>query len=184
MKVKNIFLVLGAVILAVSVSGCGTAGENNSPQDNPVDRAEKVNLTIHSDGEKELVEATLYQGDGYSIYIPDSGFRYERDFDDGVYEEHWESVTNDNAEVMVWLYKNTTEQAARSAFLRENDDYIFEDLTGEPLVGTELDGDELWFKVVPHGADTYIVSWKYPKRARESLSETLAQIAGTFKTNE
>ncbi len=186
MKLRNLFLLAGVLLTAASVAGCGNTGGNSSPnQSNPQSgRAEKVNLTVSSNGEREPVAATLYQGEGYSIYIPDSGFRYERDFDDGAREELWESITNDDAKVKVSLYKNTTEDAARSAFLRENDDYIFEDLTGEPLVGTESDGDELWFSVVPRGADAYVVSWKYPKRAKESLGTVLAEIAGTFKINE
>lgn len=146
------------------------------------DRAEETTLTFEVEGEKELVSAKLHKGNGYSLYLPTEGFRYEKGFDDGNFEETWESTANDEAEIQITVYENTTAQKAQSTFLREHDNYIFEDLMGYPLCGREADGDVLWFRLYESGKDVYIVSWEYPSYAEEGFGARLAVIANTFMT--
>ena len=125
-----------------------------------------------------------HSGEGYTINIPGKGYRYERDFDDGGFEEKWEYTKRDNVQIKVTTYKNTDETTARGRFLRENDDYIFEDLMGYPACGIELDGDTLWFNVHQSGGNVYIVSWEYPKNASDELKTELSKIAESFKIVE
>lgn len=125
-----------------------------------------------------------YQGDGYTIRIPDKNYRYEKDYEDGNLEEKWDYTKKNDVEIKVTTYKNSDELTARTKFLRENDDYIFEDLMGYSLCGTEPDGDTLWLTLHQSENTVYIVSWEYPEKASEELKRELSDIAGTFKLKE
>ena len=125
-----------------------------------------------------------HQGEGYTLTVPSKNYRYEKDFDDGNLEEKWEYTKKDDVEIKVTTYKNSDEISARSKFLKDNEDYIFEDLMGYPLCGTEHDGDTLWFNIHISDETVYIVSWEFPKNASEDLQKELANIAGTFTLAE
>ncbi len=142
-------------------------------------RDEKSEIAF--EGEETPVSASLYTGNGFSIYIPDDEFRKGFDFDDGILEDYWESKQNEDAEIHVSTYSGVTSDKAKEHFLRENDDYIFEDLTGMPLCGQEKDGDTLWFFVSSNENNTYIVSWEYPAGVADTLGPKLAKIAETFQ---
>ena len=93
-------------------------------------------------------------------------------------------MTSFDVQIKVTTYKNTDETTARGRFLRENDDYIFEDMMGYPACGIELDCDTLWFNVHQSGGNVYIVSWEYPKNASDELKTELSKIAESFKIVE
>ncbi len=130
------------------------------------------------------MEEKTYHGDGYSITIPEKNYLYEKDYDDGNMEEKWEYTKKDDVEIKVTTYKNTDEITARGKFLRENNDYIFEDLTGYSLCGMEPDGDTLWFNLHIKDDRVYIVSWEYPHNTKDDLKRELADIAATFELTE
>lgn len=125
-----------------------------------------------------------HQGEGYTLTIPTKNYRYEKEYDDGALEEKWEYTKNDDVEIKITTYKNSDELSAREKFLRENEDYIFEDLLGYPLCGQELDGDILWFDLCESDGTVYIVSWEFPKNTSEDLQKELSNIAGTFTLAE
>ena len=136
-----------------------------------------------TDGKNEKADEA-YTGEGYTIDIPKEGYRFEKDFDDGALEEKWDYTKRDDVELKVTTYKNTDDVTARGRFLRDNEDYIFEDMTGYPICGQEFDGDTLWFNIHVSGETVYIVSWEYPKNTKDDLKTELANIAGTFKLAE
>ena len=169
----------------------GTTGETPAGDRNPtaaeLGREETTELAFTVEGETELIPVTLYIGQGYSIYIPDEGWRLERDMDDSIPEDTWESIVNDDVERTVSHYAGKTTMEARDAFVRD-EDYVFEDLMGgelgDPLTGMDEDGDYLSF-MVAQGADTvYVISWEYPAEAAEGFGVRLEQIAGTFEVME
>jgi len=144
-------------------------------------------LHMTLEGMQEDVPATRYVGKGYSIYIPDEGWWLEKDVDDGIPEDIWESTFNDDVELKVSHYEKLGAQEARKRFAADNDDYRFENLSGgtfgNPLVGKERDGDTLCFVSAESGDDTYIVSWQYPAGTEEGFGARLPQIADTFSVN-
>ena len=166
------------IMLALSVlvlSGCADKGNKNLYL--PEAKNDNIYTTIGGgDG--------IYQGDGYTISVPDKAYRYEKDYDDGNLEEKWDYIKKDDVEIKVTTYKNTDAITARGRFLRENDDYLFEDLMGESICGMELDGDTLWFRMYESPGKVYIVSWEYPKNTSEDLKKELADITGTFTVAE
>ena len=88
------------------------------------------------------------------------------------------------AKIKVTTYKNSNEISARTKFLNDYDEYIFEDLLGQSLCGQELDGDTLWFNIHISGETVYIVSWEFPKNTSKDLQKELSNIAGTFALAE
>ena len=162
------------------------AGERN-PTAAELGREATTELAFTVEGETELIPVTLYIGQGYSIYIPSEGWRLEKWVDDGIPEDTWESIVNDDVELTVSHYAGKTTMEARDAFVRD-EDYVFEDLMGgelgDPLIGMDEDGDYLSF-MVAQGADTvYVISWEYPAEAAEGFGARLGQIANTFRVME
>ncbi len=125
-------------------------------------------------------ESESHKGEGYSITVPIKNYRYEKDYDDGALEEKWEYTKKDDVEIKVTTYNNSDEISARTKFLKDYDDYIFEDLLGQSLCGQELDGDTLWFNIHISGETVYIVSWEFPRNTNENLQKELSNIVETF----
>ena len=170
---KFIFILL--MITLLMITGC----KENRPKNLylPEAKNDKVFTTIGDKNE-------TYQGEGYTITVPSKDYRYEKEYDDGALEEKWEYTKNDDVEIKVTTYKNSDEISARTKFLKEYDEYIFEDLLGLSLCGQELDGDTLWFNIHISDETVYIVSWEFPKNTSEDLQKELSNIAGTFTLAE
>lgn len=90
---NRIITMAAALCLALTVSACGqtapagasastpagastSAAASPAPQDSVSEtgRETKTTLTMELEGQTEEVPATLYEGEGYSIYIPDEGW--------------------------------------------------------------------------------------------------------------
>ena len=171
---KKITLIL-LMITLLMITGCKDNNQKNLYL--PDAKNDKVYTTIGGKNEN-------YQGEGYIITIPSKDYRYEKEFDDGVLEEKWEYTKKDDAQIKVTTYKNSDEISARTEFLKDYDEYIFEDLLGLSLCGQELDGDTLWFNIHISGETVYIVSWEFPKNTSEDLQKELSNTAGTFTLAE
>ncbi len=160
------------MIALTMVTGCN---DNRKDLYLPKAKNDKIYSSVGSD---------KHQGEGYTLTVPQKNYRYEKDYDDGNLEETWDYTKKDDVEIKVATYKNSDQTTVRSRFLRDNDDYIFEDLTGNSLCGTEPDGDTLWFRIHEADGTVYIISWKYPKNTKEDLQKELSDIADTFKLEE
>ena len=207
-------VILSGILLTLLLSGCGgtkttaekapapesqppaaeqtaPAGADRSPTAAELGREDRAVLEMTVEGETEEVPAALFIGQGYSLYIPEEGWRYEKDLDDGVAEDTWESILNGEVELEVRQYPaapDRTPDAVKAAFVKGRD-YVFEDLMGgglgDPLAGVDEDGDFLSF-MTAEGADgtVYVISWEYPAEAAEGFGTRLAQIANTFQLME
>ena len=192
---------LSALVLLLLLSGCGrseTVPSAQMPgqaellpavpeQELAGEQEGRRDLTFFVEGEREILPATRHTGAGYVIYIPDEGWRFEREIDDGVTEERWESIYNGDVELTVYTYPaypGASAEMTKLAFLRDSG-HVLEDgmggAPGDPLVGKETDGDYLCF-VAAEGYEgvTYIVAWEYPAEAAEGFGARLRVIADTF----
>lgn len=198
---KKLWIVLLSLFL---LTGCGqkpetpippsdpspTQQEPNDPPASPEPetpaRAEQVDLTFFVEGEEEALPATLYVGDGYSLYIPDEDWDGpEQSTESGVPTDTWVSAFNSDVALSVSRYGDMTVTEARDAFAQSSG-YEFEDLMGgspdDPLTGTNEKGEYLSFFVAAGGgADSYAVSWRYPAEAAEGFGTRLPTIAETFR---
>ncbi len=126
--------------------------------------------------------AKTHNGDGYVIEIPESGWAYEKELDDGALEETWSPVGNDHAELTVRTYPLPLIESRR-LFLEENEDYIFEDLMGETICGFDRGdgGRVLWFRSFETEGKTYYLSWEYSALASDNSAAIMSAIAETFQ---
>ena len=121
------------VIFIISVSILSGCIDNNKKNNYLPDvKNDRVFTTVGYENE-------IHQGEGYTITIPSKDYRYEKEYDDGALEEKWEYTKKDDAKIKVTIYKNSDEIAARTKFLKDYEDYIFEDMLGYSLCGQELD---------------------------------------------
>lgn len=206
-------LLTGVLALTLALAGCGqtqaptperpagggqtvqepeapetAVSEDRNPTAAELGREEIANLMMSVEGETEEIPATLSIRQGYSIYIPDGGWHLETDHnDDGaVWEDTWESTFNDDVELGVRCYAGVTAEEARDRFLRDEDDYLFEDLMGgalgDPLTGVDTeDNDVLGFMTAEKDGNVYVVYWKYPSEAAEGFGARLPVVADTFR---
>ncbi len=166
---KKLTLII-LIISLLAVAGCKGA---NKGAVLPEAKNDKLYTTVGG--------SEIHRGEGYTLAVPTKNYRYEKDYDDGALEEKWEYTKKDDVEIKVTTYKNTDELTARGKFLRDNEDYIFEDLMGYSLCGIEPDGDVLWFNLYEEKEAVYIISWEFPKNTSEDLQKELSNIASTFK---
>ena len=171
---KKITLIL-LMITLLMITGCKDNKQKNLYL--PEAKNDKVFTTVGG-------ERKPHKGEGYIITIPSKDYRYEKEYDDGALEEKWEYTKKDDVEIKVTTYKNSDEISARTKFLKEYDEYIFEDLLGQSLCGQELDGDTFWFNIHISGETVYIVSWEFPKNTKDDLETELANMASTFQVIE
>lgn len=174
---KKMFLIILALTLITLTVGCSTDKKEFRSQKPTTDNSD---TTINQQEKSYQTKADIHRGEGYTLAVPTDNYRYEKDYDDGNLEEKWEHKKYDDTEIKVTTYKNSDELTARNRFLMENDDYIFEDLTGYTLCGTEVDGDALCFNLYKSENTIYIVSWEYSKHTDGNVKNELSEIATTF----
>ncbi len=193
---KKVFL--SCVFLALALTGCGgnkpaetaSAAADRSPTVAELDREERTDMIFTVEGQTERVPAALFIGRGYSIYIPEEGWRLEQESEGHVAADTWESTVNNDVELQVLhysVYPDASLEVTKANFAATSG-YVFEDLLGgdlgDPLAGVDEDGDFLRF-MAAEGADgsTYVIAWEYPGAA-EGFGTRLAQIADTFQLME
>ena len=156
--------------------------EDRNPTAAELGREEKKDLMFMVEGMKEAVPATLYIGQGYSIYIPDEGWKLEKDMDDGIPEDTWESTVNHDVELRVLHLGEKTLEEAKAWVTAAEDDYgLVEDKQGG-LGGTDPEDQEMMeVRFYPAGNQMYAVLYEYPVEAAEGFGTRLGVIADTFE---
>lgn len=158
-------------------------GENDVlPEDTSSDAApEKVTIMVSKEGELQTVPATLFVGDGYSIYIPDEGWRLF-DPEDGTasYDftkyglDKWGSELND--QVLLWInkYDGSSVEEVREGLA----------VKGYQTDGTEMTAGEAGLsyhvKLMESEAGCYGVFYCCPEEAEEGWGRDLSAVAESF----
>jgi len=150
------------------------------------DRPADMELTFLLEGMEETVPATVYEGQGWSLYIPNEGWRLDEcDRDDGVFQTAWESTSNDDAELWVLSMGQRTLAEAQRWLKAEEDDFVFREDKQGGLWGSDARDHELMEVRFHSGADAlYAVVWTYPEAAVEGFGTRLSVIADTFEITE
>ena len=184
---RNIWIPVWLLVV-LSLSACASV-ETVSAQDavaaESAARPKTTEVEFVAGGQVKSVPASLYLGDGYSIYIPEAGWELEQEREDGIPEDIWESVTDDEVQISVSHYKGIPAAEAVTVFLEEHDDFVFRELlldyseAKEPLEGVDENGDVLKFILRSGVGDTYIVSWEY-RDALGAAASQAEQIVRTF----
>ena len=169
---------------ALILTGCGKTTAKT-------DRPDRTDLEVTVEGMTEQVPAAMYIGDGYSIYIPEKGWEHEQETEGHITEDTWESTDNGEVELRVLhygVYPDASLIETKNHFARECG-YVFEDLLGgdlgDPLTGTDEDGDKLGFMAAEgQDGETYVVAWEYPAGTEDGFGTRLPQIASTFEVTK
>lgn len=157
-----------------ATSATQVAGDRN-PTAEELGREARTDLSMELEGIPEKVPATLYIGQGYSIYIPDQGWRLDE-------PGEWESTVNHDVELDVRFTPGKTAEEVRAAILREEDDYGFTDPDPDgAFSGTDgEDGKIMEVRLTEAAGGVYAVTWTYPEEAVEGFGTRLAAIADSF----
>ena len=130
---------------------------------------------------KDLPTKT-HQGDGYVIEIPEKGWLYDKELDDGAVEESWTPVGNEHAELTIRTYALPLIESRRLC-MEENEDYMCEDLMGETICGFDKEdgGMILWFRCFEDEGKTYYLSWEYSALASDNSAQIMSALSETFQ---
>lgn len=191
---NRILTLAAALCLALTMSACGqtapagtstsasagasaSAATSAAPQESVPEtgRDKQTTLSMEVEGQKEEVPATLYEGEGYSIYIPDE------EWTPGEPGE-WKAAANSDVELMVEFFSGKTAEEARAAILAEYEQYGFMDADDDGhFTGTDGEASKtmgVWLTESDGG--TYVVLGAYPDEAAEGFGARLPVIAETF----
>ena len=201
---KKFFPLIFALLVGLTLTACDTQNDDplvdenttNTPHQeqgnisggdqnnisNDLSRDETTDLRFMVEGMEELVPATLYIGQGYSIYVPNEGWRLEEDINEGIQIDTWESVINDDVELSVLHLGERTLDQAQDWIITEEEDFIFTEDEQGNLVGTDME-DQKNIAVIFYSADNamYAVQYTYPIEAAEGFGTRLSVIASTFE---
>lgn len=211
---KKITVFLLALFSALSLSACGKetpAPETNLPSEgNPAaetqqmetqqteslptaeveitpsgKREANVELSACLEGTEEKKPATLFTGDGYSLYILDEGWWFESELEDGVPVESWENQSLDNTELSVLRLTGKTVEEAKTIIRLDEDDYaLTEDDQGNLSGEDPMDQSFLTVRFYAGDGVTYVVRTECPTGALEGLGMWLSAMAETFQLSE
>lgn len=137
---------------------------------------QQTELTFYVEGMEEKAMATLYAGDGYSLYIFDADWVYY--LDDG--QPVWESRLNPDVKLSVIHLQDMPLSVAQGWVRRRFEGFdLLEDNRGG-LGGTNTENIMADVRLIPSQDDVYAVSSIYPMEAAEGFGTRLAVMADTF----
>lgn len=184
-----------ALTMVFSLSACGSgprvepeapAVSNQEPGTNqpPADQGDGVQTTelVYSpEGEETTVPAALYTGDGYTIAIPTEGWRQESDLDDGMQEETWESLVNEDVELHVLHLGERDLKAAQTWVIADKEDFqLVEDKQGGLGGSDPIDHEILEVRFHEGQGGMYALMYQYPEDAAEGFGALLSVMADSF----
>lgn len=137
---------------------------------------QQTELTFYVEGMEEKAMATLYAGDGYSLYIFDEDWVYY--LDDG--QPVWESRFNPDVKLSVIHLKDMPLSVAQGWVRRRFEGFnLIEDNRGG-LGGTNAEGIMADVRLISSEDDVYALCCVYPLEAAEGFGTRLAVMADTF----
>ena len=137
---------------------------------------QQTELTFYVEGMEEKAMATLYAGDGYSLYIFDENWVYY--LDDG--QPVWESRLNPDVKLSVIHLQDMPLSVAQGWVRRRFEGFdLIEDNRGG-LGGTNAEGIMADVRLISSEDDVYALCCVYPLEAAEGFGTRLAVMADTF----
>ncbi|MDD2956784.1 MAG: hypothetical protein PHD67_10825 [Oscillospiraceae bacterium] len=156
-----------------------TSQGDRNPTAQELGREETTVLTFSLEGQQEEAPATLYIGQGYSLYIPDEGWRLDRDAED--LEESWESTADDDVQLTVRCWPKATTEEMAAYFQRDEDDYTWQLQEDGSYLG--YDAHDRGYKqlyLYQRNEEGYTVTLEYPEAAAEGFGVRLSAMADSF----
>lgn len=139
-------------------------------------------LTYQVEGTEESEPATLFLGEGYSLYIPNEGYEMAYDFSDDHTTVTWTAVNNERVQLIITHYVGWTADQVRLTTLALYSRYHWEEDEAGNLMGTHPQQQHHWeMTLLDSGEGILAVSVCYPTEAAEGYGARLKTIAGTLE---
>lgn len=138
---------------------------------------------LSTDGQKMLkAEASLYIGDGYSMYILDDGWDYQSDTMGERHVDIWKSVQNETAEMRIVKVEGNDFLKARE-WVREQYPFPKYELQSCPCGGLDYYYDNSHLDIEFHllGDNWYVVITLYERKDTETLGELMEEMQATIR---
>ena len=140
----------------------------------------QTELTFYVEGLEETRPATLYIGEGYSLYIPNDEWTHYTGNLDYQPVQTWESHYNPEVELQILTLNGMTLTQAQEWIKDEFSDYtLIEDNRGG-LGGTDAENNMADIRFVASGDAVYAICCLYPMEAAEGFGARLSVMADTF----
>lgn len=157
--------------------------ETTAPQtamENPVQTTE----TAAVEGMEETAALTRYDGQGYSIMIPDGQWRLESEWEDGRPAQTWESIYHPDVELEVQWLAGLSKEQAQGFLMADEDDFQLETQPDGSMMGRDTqDGEILFARFYPSETGTFVLTYSYPDTTEmeEGFGAGLSSIADSFQ---
>ena len=140
----------------------------------------QTELTFYVEGLEETLPATLYIGEGYSLYIPNDEWTHYTGNLDYQPVQTWESHDNPEVELQILTLNGMTLTQAQEWIKDEFSDYtLIEDNRGG-LGGPDAENNMADIRFVASGDAVYAICCLYPMEAAEGFGARLSVMADTF----
>lgn len=167
--------------MLTSTNASVTTAESPTPITEESARAKKTQLHFNQGSNEMAKNATLFSGDGYSIYIFEDDWNLQCDSVNEYSATVWQNTTNEDAKL--WIIKmDTTELASVQSWIRDSfTEYdLLEDNQGG-LGGTNADGHMIDAQIILADSMSYIVIKMYSLENAEPFGVLLNVMADTLQ---
>lgn len=157
-----------------------TTAESTIPATEENVRAEKTQLHFYQGSNKTTANATLFSGDGYSIYIFEDNWNLRSDSVNEYSVTVWQNTTNEDA--MLWVIKmDTTDLSTVQSWIRDSfTEYDFVEDNRGGLGGTNADGHVLDAQIKWADDIAYVLLKMYALEDAETFGVLLNVMADTL----
>ena len=133
---------------------------------------------VDAEGNETALETDLFIGQGYSIYIPKTGWNRQQVDHHGNRVNRWVCDQNENTWMRIIRLAGDSEQAEKYMRETESDWNFFPDKRGN-LYG-EKDGMVMNVSFYKAEVETFVIIRTYPQEAYEGWGRTLSVLEDTF----
>lgn len=184
---RKICLIL-AFGLALTLAGCGGKSETAKVETTQTEvmettapaRPEETELEFWGEGMKYPEPASLHAGQGYSMYIPNQGWKLSQTQTEWGWEDTWVSEYNEVVEMKVGFYAGASETDLQTAITPAP---ITQTEKGSWLMERRGENCEI-IRLYPEETGVYALFMRYPSEAAEGFGMQMQTILDTFEVTK
>lgn len=133
---------------------------------------------VDAEGNETALWADLFIGDGYSIYIPQTGWAYRQTDYNGIPADEWHYEKNNDIWMLIFKTGGDVEDARNMIRETEGDWSFFPDKQGN--LYAERDGKVMNVCFVKAEVDIFVIMWTHPMEAYEGAGQMISILSDTF----
>lgn len=138
-------------------------------------------LTYNLEGEETAVPASIYIGDGWSLYVPDEGWVQSDDTVDEISVTSWTSDINDTVSLHILNLGGMNLEECQSWISNQFPDCTFIEEKQGCLGGMNDEQQCADARLISSDNGMYAILSRYPLEAAEGFAVTLSAIADSFQ---